>query len=95
MVCDDTLIRVYVDGVQIEIKKNLERFEEHFYDFLPMDFAGLPIIMSNFTPYRVPGEARKILLLVNPKPSIVKTEIKKQYLVLLDLETLQAHECQI
>jgi len=88
MVCDDTLIRVYVDGVQIEIKKNLERFEDHFYDFLPIDFAGLPITMSYFTPYKVPGEARKILLLVNPKTTIVKTEIKKQYLVLLDLETL-------
>jgi len=88
MVCDNTLIRVYVDGVQIEIKKNLELFEDHFYDFMPMNFAGLPIIMSNFMPYRVPGEASQILLVVNPKPSIIKTEIKKQYLVLLDLETL-------
>ena len=56
MVCNDTLVRVHRDGVHIEVKRDLARFEERFYDFLPLDFAGLPIIVSNFTCYKVPGE---------------------------------------
>lgn len=51
MVCNDTLVRVYRDGCGIEIKKDLSQFEDRFYDFVPLDFPGLPIIVSNFMTY--------------------------------------------
>jgi len=73
MVCDNTLIRVYRDGVQIEVKRDLSRFEERFYDFIPLDFEGLPIIVSNFTCYKVAGNQSQIFLIINPKPSVVRT----------------------
>jgi hypothetical protein len=95
MVCDNTLIRVYRDGVQIEVKRDLSRFEERFYDFIPLDFEGLPIIVSNFTCYKVAGNQSQIFLIINPKPSVVRTSIKKQYLVLIDINSLKAHECQL
>jgi hypothetical protein len=54
MLCDNTLIRVTRDGCQLEIKNNLERFEDSFYDFLPMEFEGLPIIVSSFSAFKIP-----------------------------------------
>ena len=34
-------------------------------------------------------------MVINPKPSVVRTAIKQQYLVLLDLTNLTAHECHV
>ena len=35
------------------------------------------------------------MLLVNPEPSVVKSAIKKQYLLLFDRTTLKVHDCDI
>jgi hypothetical protein len=86
---------MYRDGVVLEVKRNIERFEERFYDFMPLDFAGLPIIARNFTCYKVPGDLSLIFMVINPKPSVVSTAIKKQYLVIIDVEDLKAFDCHV
>jgi len=43
----------------------------------------------------VPGDANLIFLIINPKPSVVKTSIQKQYLVIVNLSTLKAYNCKV
>jgi len=71
VVVDNTLIRIFREKCRIEIKQELDRFEDNFYHFAPIDFEELPIIVSSCTAFKIPG-TRQIMLLVTPKPSVVK-----------------------
>jgi hypothetical protein len=75
-VCANVLIRVSKEKSIIEIKKDLTKFEENFYEFQKLDFAGLNIIVSNFTAYSIYGLEGHLFMVINPKPSVVKSNQK-------------------
>jgi len=89
-VCAKTLIRVHKKGVKIEIKKELDRFEDSFYEFQQITFEGIPITVSSFAPYRIPGFKRLIFLVINSK-SEIRVSNRPQYLVVLDIDRLTGH----
>ena len=60
----------------------MQRFEDPFYDFQTMEFLGLPIIVTSFTPYRIPGKAGLIFLCITPDPA---PKIPPMYFVLVDV----------
>jgi hypothetical protein len=54
-------------GAKLEIKKDLTRFEDSYYDFLAVDFEGFPITVTSFASYTVPGKPSWIFITVNPQ----------------------------
>jgi hypothetical protein len=48
-VCGDVLISIKKQGVTIQIKKELLRFEDPFYEFQTVDFPGIPITTRCFS----------------------------------------------
>jgi hypothetical protein len=85
-VCDGTLIKVVKEGALIEIKPELKRFEDRFYEFQSIDFAGLPIFVSVFTPYSIPGTTKKFLLCIKPEATLLNRKVLPQYFVYVDCE---------
>ena len=65
-ICDNTLIRVSKERGRIEIKKDLSRFEDAYYDFQSIDFDGFDISVQNFIPFAIP-DTKLLFLLINPK----------------------------
>jgi len=92
-VCENTLIRIYREGGRIEIKRDLTKFEDRFIDFIPIEFKGVQITVSYYTSFKFPGRNR-ILLIVNPKYGFIRPT-KQQYLIVIDLDTLKAYDCEI
>jgi hypothetical protein len=82
-------------GAKLEVKKDLSKFENNYYDFIGVDFEGFPITVTSFTPYVVPGKANWIFILINPMQTISKTSTKKQYYLMVDIDLLVAQECII
>jgi hypothetical protein len=49
--------------------------------------------VSYYTSFKIPGHNR-ILLIVNPKHGFIRPT-RQQYLIVIDLDTLKAYECEI
>jgi hypothetical protein len=82
-----------IHGARIEIKPDLERFEDGYYDFLTIKFEGLPITVRSFSVLAVPGKPDRMFMLVN---SVEDEQIKtrKQYCLMIDTGKLEAWECE-
>lgn len=52
------------------------------------------IIVSNFTAYSICGLEGHLFIVINPKPSVVKSNQKPQYYIVVDTITLKAYECE-
>jgi hypothetical protein len=50
--------------------------------------------VSNFVAYSINGLKSHVFLVINPKPSVVKTNQKPQYFIVIDTVTLKAYECE-
>lgn len=74
-VCNGVLIKVLKDQAKIEIKKELKRFEDTFYEFQSIRFLGLPIFVSSFTPYNIPGESKRFLLCIKPEATLLNRKV--------------------
>lgn len=74
--CDGALFRIHRDGAQIECKSELKRFEDKFYEFLPFDYEGLPIIVTSFTPYSIPLNKDNFMLTIAPEKVLLKRKIR-------------------
>ena len=74
----------------IEVKQDLSRFEDTFYDFQTMEFAGLPIIVNSFTPYKMCKTSSLILLCIQPEYS---PKITPMYFVVVDINNAKAYQC--
>ena len=81
-------------GAHIEIKKDLSRFEDSYYDFIPIDYDGLPITVTSFKPYSVPTRSNLLFIVIDPLQDVDK-KVRKQYYVMVDTESLVALECLI
>lgn len=88
------VIRLSTAEAKIEIKKDLSRFEDSYYDFISISFDGLPITVASFTPYLVPTRPNLTCLAIDPVQDVNK-KICKQYYVMIDSETLSAKECVV
>ena len=87
------LVRLKKKGLGIEIKRDLARFEDVYYEYQSVDFPGLEVTAESFTPYCVPDK-NMILLIVKPQVALanVKLVIKQQYFILIDIDELKAFE---
>lgn len=90
------LIRMKKVGAGIEIKKDLTRFEDPYYDFQKVNFPGLEITVDMFTPYCV-FDRSLILLAIKPQVALanVKQQLKQQYFIVIDTKTMTAHEVSL
>lgn len=88
-------MRLKKNGSQIEIKRDLSRFEDTYYEFQKVAFAGLPVAVASFTPYCVFESQNLILLDIQPQQLLQKTSNKLQYFVVVDTEELKAYECTV
>lgn len=94
-VCAGTLIRVHKDSAKIEIKQELKRFEDRFYEFKAVMFKGLPIFVDSFIPYRIPGIANRFLLCIKPEATLLNRKVLPQYFIFLDSDAGMASELHL
>jgi hypothetical protein len=78
------LFKVVKDQSLIEIKQELKRFEDNFYEFQFIRFKGLPIFVSSFIPYAIPGDGTKFLLCIKPEATLLNRKVMPQYFVYVD-----------
>ena len=74
-VCNGTLIKVEKDKCLIQLKAELKLFEDRFYEFQNIRFSGLPIFVSSFTPYVIPGKSKRFLLLIKPEATLLNRKV--------------------
>jgi len=65
-----------------------------------MEFTGLPIIVSSFTPYKMPDNEEEMpnklfFCTIKPEQTLLKRKVNPQYFVVVDMEKAKAFECQI
>ena len=58
-----------------------------------MEFAGLPIIVSSFTPYKMLTRQNLFFLTIKPEETLLKTKVNPQYFVVVDMKNAKAFEC--
>lgn len=96
-VCAGSIIRIIRDQCSIQVKKELSQFEDPFYEYLQIEFAGLPIIVSSFTPYKMPDEGdnerRLFFCTIKPEQTLLKRKVNPQYFVVVDMDAAKAYEC--
>lgn len=59
-----------------------------------MEFGGLPIIVSSFTPYKMPCDKKLFFCTIKPEQTLLKRKVNPQYFVVIDMEAAKAYECQ-
>lgn len=84
-----------VQGATIEIKKDLSRFEDSYYDFIDIDFKGLPITVTSFVGYKIPTRDHLIFMTINPVVDLDQNKKKKQYCIVIDTDALVAQEVEL
>lgn len=57
-----------------------------------MEFEGLPIIVSSFTPYKMPCDKKLFFLTVKPEQTLLKRKVNPQYFVVIDMEAAKAFD---
>lgn len=93
-VCAGTLLRVVRENSAIQVKEVLTEFEDPFYEFQSMEFSGLPIIVSSFTPYKMPADDKSLFFLtIKPEQTLLKKKVNPQYFVVIDMAQAKAFEC--
>lgn len=61
-----------------------------------MEFSGLPIIVSSFTPYKMPAADKSLFFLtIKPEQTLLKKKVNPQYFVVVDMASAKAYECQV
>ena len=89
------LVRVKKFGAQIEIKRDLARFEDPFYEFQKVNFPGLEkTTILSFVPYCIPDKPNLIMLSMMPQLFANRAESKQMYFIIIDLTNLSASECE-
>lgn len=94
-VCNGTLFKVHKDKAVIEIKKELKRFEDRFYEFQKITFSGLDIFVSSFTPFAIPGSGHKFLLCIKPEATLLNRKVLPQYFVYVDCDAAIGTELEM
>ena len=67
LVCNGVIVRIHKEKAVIEVKEDMTRFEDPFYEFQTMEFAGLDIMVKSFIPYVVPDKPHLIFLCIIPE----------------------------